>query len=73
MPASTNSVDGIETLFVCSDSRIFSFTTATSARRPSPERQGDAWQPIPWKTPTERTLAVGMFTQVPPAASNANA
>ncbi|EMD66646.1 hypothetical protein COCSADRAFT_179886 [Bipolaris sorokiniana ND90Pr] len=70
VPASTNSVDGIETLFVCSDSRIFSFTTATSARRPSPERQGDAWQPIPWKTPTERTLAVGVLRIYRVTASN---
>lgn len=66
VPASRNTTDGIETLFVCSNSKIFSFTTAGPARRLSPSRSGDTSHPIPWKTPTERTLAVGMSSHLPP-------
>ncbi|KAI4953071.1 hypothetical protein J4E86_006610 [Alternaria arbusti] len=67
---SANSADGIETLFVCSNSKIFSFTTAGPARRLSPPRSGDAAHPIPWKTPTERTLAVGALRIYRVTASN---
>jgi hypothetical protein len=53
-PASNNSADGIETLVVCPHSKIVSFTTAgTSAAT------GEAH--VTWRTPTERTLAVGML------------
>jgi len=69
---SANSADGIETLFVCSNSKIFSFTTAGPARRLSPSRSGDAAHPIPWKTPTERTLAVGMPSHVSPGWNLSN-
>ena len=73
MPApSASSADGIETLFVCANSKIFSFTTAGPARRLSPSRSGDAAHPIPWKTPTERTLAVGMPSHVSPGWNLSN-
>jgi hypothetical protein len=72
VPASSNSADGIETLFVCSNSKIFSFTTAGPAQRLSPSRSGDATHPIAWKTPTERTLAVGMSSYVPPGWNLSN-
>jgi hypothetical protein len=65
VPASTNSADGIETLFICSDSKIFSFTATGPA--------GDTSHPTPWKTPTERTLAVGMSSHVPPVDGRTNA
>jgi hypothetical protein len=52
-PTSTNSVDGIETLVVCPHSRIVSFTAAGASAA--------AGAHIAWKTPTERTLAVGML------------
>lgn len=52
--ASTNSADGIETLVVCPHSRIVSFTAASA----SATSGGDH---IPWSTPTERTLAVGVL------------
>ncbi|KAF1945685.1 hypothetical protein EJ02DRAFT_369110 [Clathrospora elynae] len=58
VPASTNSADGIETLFICSNSKILSFTAAG----PAP--------PIAWKTPTERTLAVGVLRIYRVTASN---
>lgn len=51
--ASTSNADGIETLVVCPHSRIVSFT-ATGALAAGNEAQ------VAWKTPTERTLAVGM-------------
>ncbi|CAN9443248.1 unnamed protein product [Alternaria alternata] len=70
VPASRNTTDGIETLFVCSNSKIFSFTTAGPARRLSPSRSGDTSHPIPWKTPTERTLAVGALRIYRVTASN---
>ncbi|KAF1829332.1 hypothetical protein BDW02DRAFT_583772 [Decorospora gaudefroyi] len=61
VPASTNSADGIETLFICSNAKIVSFTAAGPPRRLSPSRSGDTSHPILWKTPTERTLAVGVL------------
>ncbi|CAA9956814.1 Inp1 multi-domain protein [Pyrenophora teres f. maculata] len=70
VPAPSNSVDGIETLFVCSNSKIVSFTTAGPARRLSPTRSGDTSHPIQWKTPTERTLAVGVLRIYRVTASN---
>ncbi|EDU41269.1 conserved hypothetical protein [Pyrenophora tritici-repentis Pt-1C-BFP] len=70
VPPPSNSVDGIETLFVCSNSKIVSFTTAGPARRLSPSRSGDTSHPIQWKTPTERTLAVGVLRIYRVTASN---
>ncbi|RAR06356.1 peroxisome inheritance [Stemphylium lycopersici] len=70
VPAPTASADGIETLFVCSDSKIFSFTTHGPTRPLSPARARDTPRPIPWKTPTERTLAVGVLRVYRVTASN---
>ncbi|CAO2654118.1 Nn.00g108510.m01.CDS01 [Neocucurbitaria sp. VM-36] len=64
-PASTNSADGIETLFICSNSKIVSFTAAGPTRRQSPSRSArrhdDSSTSIAWNSPTERTLAVGVL------------
>ncbi|KAJ4374998.1 hypothetical protein N0V83_002077 [Neocucurbitaria cava] len=64
-PASTNSADGIETLFICSNSKIVSFTTAGPTGRQSPSRSArrhdDSSTSIAWKSPTERTQAVGVL------------
>lgn len=54
VPASTDSADGIETLVVCPHSRIVSFTAAGAL-----VASGEAH--IAWRTPAERTLAVGMW------------
>ncbi|KAF9696701.1 hypothetical protein EKO04_005405 [Ascochyta lentis] len=62
-PASTNSADGIETLVVCPHSRIVSFT-ATGALAVRNEAG------IAWRTPAERTLAVGVLRIYRVTASN---
>ncbi|KAF2726999.1 hypothetical protein EJ04DRAFT_152502 [Polyplosphaeria fusca] len=54
---STGSPDGIETLFTYGSARIVSFI-ASAARRTSDDEQDAS---IPWRTPTERTLAVGVL------------
>ncbi|KAF1963594.1 hypothetical protein CC80DRAFT_9523 [Byssothecium circinans] len=62
-PEPANTADGIETLFVCTSTKIVSFT-ASSLRRASPSRRGngeDDTRSIPWRTPTERTMAVGVL------------
>ncbi|PVI07493.1 hypothetical protein DM02DRAFT_327809 [Periconia macrospinosa] len=61
-PANTS--DGIETLFVCTSTKIVSFTTSSQGRRTSPSRRSssnapDSSRSIPWRSPTERTMAVG--------------
>ncbi|KAF2631752.1 hypothetical protein BU25DRAFT_407392 [Macroventuria anomochaeta] len=61
--ASTNSADGIETLVVCPHSKIVSFT-ATGASAAGGEAH------IAWRTPTERTLAVGVLRIYRVTASN---
>ncbi|KAF2271686.1 uncharacterized protein EI97DRAFT_504826 [Westerdykella ornata] len=53
---STRSADGIETLFTCSFSKIVSFTAST--QRQAAENL-DASSSIPYRSSTERTLAVG--------------
>ncbi|KAJ4346514.1 uncharacterized protein N0V89_010444 [Didymosphaeria variabile] len=63
-PAPASSTDGIETLFVCTSTKIVSFTASASSRRASPSRRhsanhDDAAPSIPWRSTTERTLAVG--------------
>ena len=63
-PASTNSSDGIETLFICSSSKIVSFTTATPAPRLSPSRAAQPVGNSAWKSHSERTLAVGALQHV---------
>jgi len=66
-PAPAGSADGIETLFVCTSTRIVSFTASGPGRHASPSRRQransneDASQPIPWRSPSERTLAVGQL------------
>jgi hypothetical protein len=57
-PASANTSDGIETLFVCSTSKIVSFTPAGPTARSTAR---DDTKSTEWKSPTERTLAVGMI------------
>ncbi|KAF2819709.1 hypothetical protein CC86DRAFT_374854 [Ophiobolus disseminans] len=73
-PASRNSSDGIETLFVCSASKTVSFTASGSARRLSPARasraRGSPPRSISWTSPTERTLAVGVLRIYRVTASN---
>ncbi|UPX09687.1 uncharacterized protein EKO05_0000371 [Ascochyta rabiei] len=64
-PASTNSADGIETLVVCPHSRIVSFTAAAAAALAVSDQVG-----IAWRTPTERTLAVGVLRIYRVTASN---
>ncbi|KAH8724473.1 inheritance of peroxisomes protein 1-domain-containing protein [Phaeosphaeriaceae sp. PMI808] len=64
-PASRNTSDGIETLFLCQTCKIVSFTAAGPARRLSPsptssKSRGSPARSIAWTSPTERTLAVGM-------------
>ncbi|KAJ4303546.1 hypothetical protein N0V90_002443 [Kalmusia sp. IMI 367209] len=63
-PAPASSVDGIETLFVCTSTKIVSFTASGSTRRASPSRRhsansDDASPSIPWRSATDRTLAFG--------------
>ncbi|KAH7378204.1 inheritance of peroxisomes protein 1-domain-containing protein [Pyrenochaeta sp. MPI-SDFR-AT-0127] len=73
-PVSTNSSDGIETLFICSASKIVSFTATGTSRRLSPSRaarrQDSPSRSIAWRTPTERTLAVGVLRIYRVTASN---
>ncbi|KAF2640414.1 hypothetical protein P280DRAFT_470081 [Massarina eburnea CBS 473.64] len=64
-PDPANSADGIETLFVCTSTKIVSFT-ASVPRRASPSRRGrgngeDDTRSIPWRSPAERTMAVGVL------------
>ncbi|KAF2134615.1 hypothetical protein P153DRAFT_305160 [Dothidotthia symphoricarpi CBS 119687] len=65
VPPPSHGSDGIETLFICSSSKIVSFTAASPSRRQSPSRRTNgsvgASPSIAWKTPTERTLAVGIL------------
>ncbi|CAI6335281.1 unnamed protein product [Periconia digitata] len=61
-----NTADGIETLFVCTSTKIVSFTASNQARPTSPSRRNqrdaeDQTQTIPWRSPTERTMAVGVL------------
>ena len=65
-PAPTGSADGIETLFVCTSTKIVSFTASGPNRPLSPSRRqrangDDTSQPLPWRSATERTLAVGQL------------
>ncbi|KAF1848588.1 uncharacterized protein K460DRAFT_384675 [Cucurbitaria berberidis CBS 394.84] len=74
-PASTNSADGIETLFICSSSKIVSFTATSPSKRQSPTRatrhqDGPSTSSIAWTSPTERTLAVGVLRIYRVTASN---
>ncbi|KAH6644058.1 inheritance of peroxisomes protein 1-domain-containing protein [Boeremia exigua] len=61
--ASTNSADGIETLVVCPHSRIVSFASAGVSATSGGNH-------VAWKTPTERTLAVGVLRIYRVTASN---
>ncbi|KAF2268520.1 hypothetical protein CC78DRAFT_565405 [Lojkania enalia] len=56
--------NGIETLFTHASSKIVSFTAASSSRQTSHSRGVVTETPgsIPWRSPTERTLAVGTHT-----------
>ncbi|KAF2445942.1 hypothetical protein P171DRAFT_431317 [Karstenula rhodostoma CBS 690.94] len=61
-PAPASSTDGIETLFVCTSTKIVSFSASASTRRASPSRRHSAnndASSIPWRSTAERTLAVG--------------
>jgi hypothetical protein len=62
-PQSTASADGIETLFTHGATKIVSFTAASLGGQAlrSQDRVGDAPVTIPWTSPTERTLAVGVY------------
>ncbi|KAF2106312.1 inheritance of peroxisomes protein 1-domain-containing protein [Lophiotrema nucula] len=61
----TSGSDGIETLFTHTSSKIVSFTAANSTRQASPSRRHhdvpDSPSFIPWRSPAERTLAVGVL------------
>ncbi|KAL5392868.1 hypothetical protein DPSP01_000563 [Paraphaeosphaeria sporulosa] len=61
--APASSTDGIETLFVCTSTKIVQFSASASTRRASPSRRhganDDDAPSIPWRSTTERTLAVG--------------
>ncbi|KAF2000558.1 hypothetical protein P154DRAFT_522459 [Amniculicola lignicola CBS 123094] len=66
-PASSDSANGIETLFTHTSTKIVSFTASSPSTPSAAARQagGDAAtaiaDSIPWKSATERTLAVGVL------------
>ncbi|ORY07282.1 inheritance of peroxisomes protein 1-domain-containing protein [Clohesyomyces aquaticus] len=61
-PASSNGADGIETLFTHTASKIVSFTATSSSLSRRPDVTLDTPDSIPWRSFTERTLAVGKQT-----------
>ncbi|KAF2877848.1 inheritance of peroxisomes protein 1-domain-containing protein [Massariosphaeria phaeospora] len=68
-PPPSSSADGIETLFTHTSTKIVSFTApgpspqSATSRRDSASASGDntSADPIPWRSATERTLAVGVL------------